>query len=535
MAALDTLIVGAEVIDGTGAAAERCDVGLRGDRIAYLGLHPDVQAAHTVNGGGCLLTPGLIDPHSHSDWSVLGNREAFSTIHQGVTTEVVGNCGVTYAPVGDDGVDAVRSALRAMGYPGPVDWRGFGDLVHKVHTGETAQNLMWFVGHTALRDAARSNAVAAGRDERRERLRLLEEAMDAGAIGFSSGLEYGAGRFADTDELIALARVVGRRGGMYASHIRNRDSALGAAVDEFFTVVHGGGDVRAQLSHLNVRSDTGAPTGAWEDAAQRVVDERRQGVDVLADMTPYPHGIGMASGLLPEWLVGRPAAEAADLLNDPKIRARARRDCDRYWRFVHRGQWDRVRLGVSATHPEWEGLSFPEIAERHGRDEWECLFDILAAAGPDLGSVQLLGLLFTETHLAEAIAHDHFLLGVDAFTARRDGPLEARTRHPLFYFGHTHYLTHHVSSGTLSFEEAVHKMTGMVADHFGIRQRGYLKEGYYADLVAFDREVLTRTDTWAMPHTYADAARHVWVNGMPVVSDARHTGRLPGRMLRLHP
>lgn len=534
MPALETLIVGAEIVDGTGGPRRRCDIGISGDRIAYLGLSADVRADHTVAADDMIVTPGFIDPHSHSDWSILGNREALSTIHQGVTTEVVGNCGVTYAPLHQADVDSAESALRALGYSEPLGWLGFGELIDVVHGTGTAQNLVWFVGHTALRTAARSRAAAEGVDEQGERIRLLEEAMDAGAIGFSSGLEYGAGRFASADELADLARVAGKRGGMYASHIRNRDAGLATAVDEFFDVVHRGG-VRAQLSHLNVRHDTGARAGAWEHAALRVVTERQRGTDVLADMTPYPHGIGLASGLLPDWLADRPAMEVAELLTDAEVRTRVRQDADRYWRFVHRGHWDRVRLGVSSTHPHWEGLTFPEIAERHGADEWDCLFDVLAAAGSDMGGVQLLGELFTEDHLAEAIAHDHFLLGVDAFTTCRTGPLDARTRHPLFYFGHTHYLAHHVPAGTLTLEDAVHRMTGMVADHFDIADRGYLEVGAFADLVILDPGILSRTDTWAMPTEYADAARHVWVNGVPVVTDATHTRRLPGRMLPHHP
>lgn len=529
MTALDYLLTGAQIVDGSGAPVRRSDVGLRGDRIAYLGLSSDARAVTTLDCTGMIITPGLIDPHSHSDWSVLGNPDAFSTIHQGVTTEVVGNCGVTYAPIGEDDVAATRGALRAMGYDGPIDWRSFGDLVARVHSGPTAQNLMWFVGHTAIRSAARSAT-----DQLSAQIRLLEEAMDAGAIGFSSGLEYGSGRFASTEELGALARVAGRRNGMYASHIRNRDEGLDTAVDEFFEVV-ANGPVRAQLSHLNVRHDTGAHPGAWARAAERVVTERQRGTDVLADMTPYPHGIGMATGLLPAWLAERPAAEAAALLADREIRDRVRRDSDRYWRFVHRGQWHRVRLGVSATHPDWEGLSFPEIAERHGADEWECLFDILTAAAADMGSVQLIGDLFSADHLAEAIAHDHFLLGVDAFTTCRRGPLDGRTRNPLFYHGHTHYLAHHVPAGTLSLEQAIHKMTGMVAEHFGMRDRGELREGAFADVVVFDPAILDRTDTWSLPARYADAARHVWVNGVPVVTDATHTGRRPGLMLTHRP
>jgi N-acyl-D-amino-acid deacylase len=525
MPALDFLLTGAQIVDGTGAQARRADVGLRGDRIEFVGLSPDARAVTTVDCTGMIITPGLIDPHSHSDWSVLGNPDAFSTIHQGVTTEVVGNCGVTYAPIGDDDVDATAGALRAMGYQGPIDWRDFGEYVTRVHSGPTSQNLMWFVGHTALRSAARRTT-----DGLREQIRLLEAAMDAGAIGFSSGLEYGSGRFATTEELVALARAAGRRDGMYASHIRNRDADLDAAVDEFFTIVTAGG-VRAQLSHLNVRHDTGAPPGAWARAADRVVTERRRGTDVLADMTPYPHGIGMATGLLPGWLAERPVAEIAALLGDREIRDRVRLDSDRYWRFVHRGQWHRVRLGVSTTHPEWEGLSFPEIAERHGADEWECLFDILAAAGPEMGGVQLLGDLFSADHLAEAIGHDHFLLGVDAFTTCRHGALDGRTRNPLFYHGHTHYLAHHVPAGTLTLETAIHKMTGKVAEHFGMRDRGELRAGAFADVVVFDPAVIDRTDTWSLPTRYAEAARHVWVNGIPVVTDATHTGRRPGVML----
>lgn len=534
MPILDTLITGGEIVDGTGGPRRHCDIGIRDGRITYIGASQELQAKSTISAVGMIVTPGFIDPHSHSDWSVLGNRSALSTIRQGVTTEVVGNCGVTYAPLHDADVAAAQGALGSLGYTGPVSWRGFGELIDAVQGPGTAQNMVWFVGHTALRTAARSRAAAEGVDERAEQIRLLEEALDAGAIGFSSGLEYGSGRFAGADELAELARVAGKRDGMYASHIRNRDAALATAVDEFFDVVHRGG-TRAQLSHLNVRHGTGALPGAWEQAVQRVITERERGCDVLADMTPYPHGIGMATGLLPPWLADRPDAEVADLLADAEVRQRVRADSDRYWRFVHRGQWHRVRLGVSPTHPHWEGLTFPDIAELHGKDEWDCLFDVLAAAGADIGGVQLLGELFTDEHLAAAIAHDHFLLGVDAFTTHRDGPLGARTRHPLFYYGHTHYLAHHVPAGTLTLEDAVHRMTGKVADHFGITGRGYLREGAFADVVILDPDILARTDTWAMPKEYADAARHVWVNGIPVVTDAVHTGRRPGRMLPRQP
>lgn len=521
---VDVLIRGANVLDGTGAASFTADVGIVGDRVAFVGRERGARAVEEIDASGLLLTPGLIDPHSHSDWSILGNRDALSTVHQGVTTEIVGNCGVTYAPIADGEEETARRALAAFGYEGEVRWRSFTAFLDVVHGGGTAQNLAWFVGHTALRRAAER----AGGDLLGGMERHLHEALEAGAIGFTSGLEYGAGRDADTSELEELARVAGRYDAMYASHIRNRDAALEGAVDEFFRVVRAGG-LRAQLSHLNVRHGTGAAEGAWEKAVDRLERERRSGVDVLADMTPYPHGIGLAAGLLPDWLLSAGEAAAADALRDPAVRERVRADADRYWRFVHRGQWDRVRLAVSPATPEWEGLAFPEIAEANGTDEWDAYFDVMAAAGADLGGVQFMGALFQADHVAEAVRHERFLLGVDGFTSRRDGVLGARTPHPLFFHGSQHFLSHHaLRARTLTLENAVHKMTGAVAAHFGLRDRGCVTAGAFADMVLWDEALLRGTDTFVMPDRYATAARHVWVNGEPVVTHGIRTMHRPG-------
>lgn len=527
---LDVVITGARIVDGTGRPEFRADLGVSGDRIAIVGDARDVEAGERIDADGLIATPGLIDPHSHSDWSILSNPEAVSTIRQGVTTEIVGNCGVTYAPLAERDVAPASAALGAFGFDEPVTWRGFGELIAEVHGRGTSQNLSWFVGQTALRQAAQSRSEENRTSIASEQEHLLHDAMEAGAIGFSSGLEYGAGRFSTVDELVGLARVTARYDGIYASHIRNRDSALDAAVDEFFAIARAAG--RAQLSHLNVRHNTGADAGAWRRAADRVVDERAGGLDVLADMTPYNQGIGFAVGLLPRSVADNEPARIARLLRDPEVQEAVRADSDRYWRFVHRGEWQRVRLGVAPATPELEGLSFPDIAGRLGTDEWGAFFEVLAAAGDEVGSVQLLGDLFTDEHLREAIAHDHFLLGVDAYTSRTDGPLAARTRHPLFYYGHTHFLAHHVlRRHTLALEEAVRKMTSAVADHFGLRDRGRVREGAFADLVLFDPERLAATDTTVVTHGYADAATDVWVNGIRVVRDASHTGERPGRHL----
>ncbi|TCP40757.1 N-acyl-D-amino-acid deacylase [Tamaricihabitans halophyticus] len=531
--AVDLVLHGGQLVDGTGAPARNADIAVKDGRVVAVEPGLRAEAGRRIDTTAMTVVPGFIDPHSHSDWSILGNRDAESTIRQGVTTEVVGNCGVTYGPVGTSDVDATRNALRAYGFLGEVTWRSFAELLDVVHRddGGTAQNLAWFVGHTALRNAAEVRGTGADAVGITRMVRHLEEAMDAGAIGMSSGLEYGSGRDATTEELTSVAAVLARYDGIYASHIRNRDAHLLDAVDEFLTIARHNG-LRAQLSHLNVRHDTGAPPDAWHAAVGRLIAEREAGMDVLADMTPYPHGIGLATGLLPGWLLADGPATAAQLLADAEIRTQLRGDCDRYWRFVHKGQWDRVVLATSPATPELEGLPFTRIAELRGQDCWDAFFDVLHAAGTDMPAVQLMGRLFTAEHVAEAIAHPLFCLGVDGFTSRTDGPLAARTRHPLFFTGHTHYIAHHVlQARNLTLEEAVRKMTSKVAERFALRGRGRVEVGACADLAVLDLETLAAQDTFAFTGSYATGVPHVVVNGQLVVHNGQHLGTRAGQYL----
>lgn len=199
---------------------------------------------------------------------------------------------------------------------------------------------------------------------------------------------------------------------------------------------------------------------------------------------------------------------------------------------MHKGQWDRVVLATSPATPELEGLSFPQIAERRGQDCWDAFFDVLQAAGTDMQAVQLMGRLFTPEHVAEAIAHPLFCLGVDGFTSRTDGPLAERTRHPLFFTGHTHYIAHHVlQAGTLTLEEAVRKGTSMVADRFALHGRGRVQVGAHADLAVLDLAALAAQDTFAFTGRYAAGVPHVIVNGRLVVHDGQHLGTRAGQYL----
>jgi N-acyl-D-amino-acid deacylase len=260
---------------------------------------------------------------------------------------------------------------------------------------------------------------------------------------------------------------------------------------------------------------------------------RRDGLDVEADATPFRDGLGLMIGLLPEWLLGDGFAVAAQLLEESAVRERLRGDCDRYWRFVHKGQWHRVRLQSSPQFPEWAGLTFPAIAELAGKDEWDCYFDILSSAGPAMGELTLVGELFTDEHLAENVSHPLFSLGVDTTTSSVSEPLASITASPLPYRGHVEYLAHHVRERrTLSLEQAIHKMSGKPAARFGLSHRGLVRKGYFADLVVFDATKVASTSTFGHPARYPQGIDAVIVNGRLTVDHGEHTGARSGEVLR---
>jgi len=360
---------------------------------------------------------------------------------------------------------------------------------------------------------------------------LTREAMEAGAQGMSTGLEFEPGRLAPTEEIIRVAKVVGEYKGYYASHIRNRDAYYQQAVEEFLRIVRESGAV-GELSHMNLRHNT-APEGTWEVAVATLSRAREGGLNVMADTTPFLDGLGQMAGILPPWLMAEGPAAAAEKLRDPAIRAKVRTDCDRYWRFIHRGDWHRVRMLNVPQFPELAGKNFREIAALWGKDEWDCYFDILAAFGDNMLDINHIGLLFTPEHSAAMVSQPMFILAVDGFSSIVGDPAFTDPfAHPINYAGILHYLTYHVrEKHTLRMEEAIRKMTSMAATHFGLRGRGMVQAGYYADLVVFDFNALDDVSTLEKPAAYVRGVEHVLVNGVPTVRNGEHTGALAGRHL----
>ena len=506
----DVIIRNGWLIDGTGNPRYRADIVLEGERIAGIGQFPKAKASIDIDAGGKIVSPGFIDAHSHSDKTLKLNPNNESTIRQGVTSEVVGNCGGSQVRMAED-----------------VD-NTFGEYLASVQKIGTSANFAWLIGHNTLRKIAGVQGENVSPDQMEKMKAILRQSLEEGAIGLSTGLEFDPGRNAKFEEVLELVKVVKEYDGMYTSHIRNRADNVLPALDEFINTI-GSSDCRGQVSHMNIRYNTGAPDRAFEQCVDKIEKARAKGFEVLADMTPLNYGTGGMAAILPPWVLAEGKDKAVEYLKDPKTRKRLRTDCDRYWRFIHNGEWDRVRMQSNSGFPEVNGMEFLKIAELWKKDPWDCYFDILAASRV---SGSLYGRLFTDEHLKETISNPLYMLAMDGNSTTIEEPLSKYTAIPLHFMGMTYFLTHHVRTvHTLSLEEAIRKMTSMTATHFRLKDRGLLRKGMFADLVVFDFEKLDTVSTFEKPLAYVKGVEHVFVNGAQVIDRMNHTGIRSGKNL----
>ena len=528
----DILIRNGKVIDGTGAPWYPADIGICGERIAAMGSLCHAQAVKVIDAKGRYVTPGFIESHSHSDATIAENPYAFSSLHQGITTEIVGLCGASAIPMtaeaqalGAGGFGALREIKTLLG--------STEEIFAQLEQGGISENIAWFIGHNTLRRMVGATGERCTPQQQKEMEALLREGLEAGAIGFSTGLEFSPGRYASQAEIDGLVAVVAEYDAVYASHVRNRDEHILEATREFIDMIRRY-SVRGMFSHLNVRYNTGAPDRAWEMALQMIEDARADGYAIQTDMGYIEKGIGSLSALLPDWVREGGWEKAAERLQDPKCRQRLRGDCDRYWRFIHRGEWHRVSVQSNPAYPEINGMSFPEIAKLWGQDEWDCYFDIMAGAGEAIDSVVGLGQTFTDAHMIETLTHPLYAYIVDGYTTHTGGKLAEQTRFPLHYSGMLRLFTVLVRErGVFTIEEAVRKVTSLPAGFYRLFDRGLLRVGCYADINVFALENLWEKATVEDPCQYSEGFDYVIVNGTPVIEQDRHTMETPGSILRV--
>ena len=524
----DLLIRGGHVIDGTGVPGREADLSVRGDRIMAIEPRSSRSARRVVDARGLVVAPGLIDIHTHSDFTLPLNPQAESKIRQGITTEVVGNCGFSVAPALPGRVEMLRQYLASSAPWLPFRESTFADYVAAFPP--TSVNVILQVGHHTLR------LMAAGMDERpltdAERslmTRLLEEALAAGAWGLSSGLFTAPGGYADAAEIHALARVLARHGGAYASHIRDEANHVFEAVREAIDVAEATG-VHVQIAHLKLSG-----TDNWGGATRLLAEieaARRRGIPVDVDAYPYDTATNPLRNLFPRWVMDGGIPAMLERLGRRDDRTRLRDDIARngLTNFGRIPSWDVVRVAVAPHLPEHAGRTLGDIARSRGVEPFDAVCDFVVA---DRGETRILITSMDEPDVREISRAPWVLAGSDANSLAVTGVTGQGKPHPRSYGTHARLLGPWVRDLKLfTLESAVHKTTGGAARALGLTDRGLLRPGFRADVTVFDPARIADQSTYPDPHRYAIGVSTVIVNGDVVIDGGDHTGALPGRVLR---
>lgn len=530
MSAGRVLLHGGDVVDGTGAARRRADVLIEDGRISAVGAVPSSAGARVLDVSGAVVLPGFVDVHAHDDLALLRPGGVEPKVMQGVTAEVIGNCGHGCAPVATD------PRLQA-GYSGPVlgrfpddlPWHSFPEYLDRLSEAPLRTNAVALVPHGALRASVAGYARRALEAAELARItRDLDEALERGAAGLSLGLMYAPGDAADDAELVALARVVAARGGVLAAHIRSEGDDISASLRELLGIARRTG-VRVQLSHLKVVSPSNR--GRMPEVLALLDRARSEGVDLTADVYPYPAGSTTAAALFPNWALEEGVEGLLAALAVPGERARIIDALHRPWQgqensFRALGPQSIVLAGFRQPGNEaYEGARLSEAAADRGVDAAECLCRLMAE---EQGELTVVMFQMDEEDVAAALSWPWSLIGSDGL------PVQSPYTHPRMYGTFARILAEYVRErGLFTLEEAVRRMSALPAERFGLAGRGVIRAGAAADLVVASPGRIEDRATFATPRRFPEHVRAVVVGGEFAALDGAATDSAAGALLRV--
>jgi len=529
---LDTILEAGLVYDGTGAAPRRADIGVHEGRIVEIGDLSAAQADHRVATDGLAVAPGFIDLHTHSDFTLVADGRAQSQVHQGVTTEVIGQCGFSCAPV----CSARDVEVMAPGYADglvDVDWRSFGDYLNHLDRQPLGVNVVAFVGHGTIHRAVLGDALRAADDRELDRMKdLLDESIDQGAFGFSSGLEYWPGSLATPDQMAELVAVAAKRDVLYATHVRNRDLFYDIGFGEAISTARAGG-ARLQISHIQPKY--GAPSYAMEHAVGMVETARGHGVDVAFDVIPHDWSHTRVQAILPQWAQEGGIEAVRARLEDARARERIKANRRPMWRLVLDGHWDKIVLMQSTRNPELVGMTFAEIGARRRLDPYDAALDLLLEEGEHMAHLMWTSQSFSESDIRLAIAQPGCAIISDTLALAPDGCLGHHIGSLSGYGWAARFLQHYVrDQKVLGLAEGIRRLTSLPAERVGLADRGVLRPGARADITVFDADQVASHCDVEAPRRYATGIAHVMVNGVLAMRDGARTADDGGRVLRSH-
>lgn len=528
----DLVVSGGRIVDGTGAPWFRGDVGVVGDRIVAVGDLSRAEARRRVDARGHVVAPGFIDLLGQSEYNVLVDPRAASKITQGITTEITGE-GSSIAPVNARMIEDGRELHARYGVT--PDWTTLAGYFSAFERARPTINQGTFVGAGGVRD------LVIGQEDRRptgaEQAQMeaaVAQAMEEGAFGLSTSLQYVPDRFATTEEIIALAKVAARYGGSYITHQRSESHRIDASLDEVFRIAR---EARIPTQVYHLKTAYRKNWGRMKAVLARLEQARAEGLDVSANQYPYTAGSNSLHSCLPLW--AREGGREAMLkrLADPAQRARIKVDMakeDPGWENQYLGAGGPGGILVSTVlEPSlkaYEGQTIEQIARAQKKDPVDALMDLVLA---DRGNTSTIIFIMDEADVRTALRHPLVAMCTDSGAVATDGPFAQQKSHPRAWGSAARILGHYVrEEKLLTLEEAVRKMTGLPANRLRLQDRGLIRPGFAADLVVFRAEAVIDRSTYAEPRQYSEGIPYVAVNGELVVDGGRITDARPGRVLR---
>ena len=528
----DFVIMGARVVDGTGAPWFIGDIGIVGDHIAVIGDLHNAAAKKRMDAAGLVASPGFIDVQGQSEFNVLVDNRAASKITQGVTTEITGE-GTSIAPLNNRLLEDLQD--RAKKYGVALDWRSLDEYLRRFEHARPAINLGTFVGAGGLREYVMGKDDRPATPAELEQMRqLVAQAMEQGAFGLSSALQYVPDSFASTNEIVELAKVARHYGGVYFTHQRSEADQIFQSLDEVFAIAQRAG-ISTTIWHLKTAYREN--WGKMPEVLARIEDARARGIDVAASVYPYTRGSNGLVACFPSWVLEGGTEKMIQRLKDPAQRARAQKDMDEpsatwenQWRGSGGGQGVTLTEVLNPELHKYEGMTFEEIGRQMSKDPRDAAMDVAIV---DHGQSQVVISIMQEGDVRTAVSSSLVTYGSDSPAQAEDGPLSTTKAHPRAFGTFPRILAEYVrTEHTMPLEEAVRKITSLAASRVGIMDRGILRPGMMADIALFDPGTIQDVANYQDPLRYSVGVKDVFVNGRPVVLDGKITEERPGRALR---
>jgi N-acyl-D-amino-acid deacylase len=521
----DIIIRNGTIVDGTGRKAYRADLTVLDRKIHDIGLLEDVHAGKIIDARGLVVSPGFIDIHGHSDVSLIACPTADSKIMQGITTEVGGNCGDSPGPLCEESLEDCK--LSSEKYGVTVDWRTLGEFLDKLE-GKITVNYATLAGLGTIRGAVMGSVDRRPTDDEMSKMqKMVDESISQGAFGVSTGLVYAPGMYADTGEIVELAKRASRLSGIYTSHIRGEGRNLKAAVEEAISIGRSA-DMPAQISHLKATGKSN--WGMMPEILSRIDEARKDGIDVTADRYPYTAGATSLAAVFPDWAHEGGRKALLDRLTSTEQKRRLK---ESFGELVTDVGWENIVLtnAWSTANKELEGKSIAEGSLERNTDPFDLLVKLVLDSE---GLASMVSFTQDEDDMLTTLTHACVMVGSDSGVKSPVGKLSEGRPHPRCYGAFPKFFSLVVNKKKLlTMEEAVRKMTGMAAERLKLKARGSLKAGSWADIVLFDPSRIADEATYENPHTYPSGIEYVIVNGTIAVEKGVHTGATPGSVLRI--